>query len=136
VHLTPDERPRTRTGPRDPRCRGGWGPVAQPAEHLVTLGSVPRPAAQEVDAERVEVARDTVRHGARGGRIGLLLRRQHGERFAVEREVPGQRLEEDHPDAVPVARRCEDLACRLLGRHVRGGPYDLKARVFGIVLAL
>ena len=99
---------------------------AEPAQDLGPVGALLRAAPEQADAELFEVVR-RARHerGGAGGLVPLL----HGDSSAcsqsLERELPGQRLEEHHAERVPVARGGgRPLPLGLLRRHVPGRAED------------
>ena len=61
-------------------------------------------------------------------RIGRRDRQVHQHdlrrRLGLEREPPGEELEEDDAARVEIAARVDDLAAPLLGRHVVGRAAD------------
>ena len=131
----PGRRPAPRGGPRgrrrpssppsvERRLRraGRLGPGgAEPGEDLAAGRPGERVAAEQLDAEGVQVVGDAGDEVAGGGRVEPLLVHQDVEHPAQERAAAGQGLVEHHPDAVPVARRREPQPGRLLGGHVRRG---------------
>ena len=78
---------------------------------------------QALQDERAEVLRDLgVERPRVGRRLALLLDGDAERRLALERQPPGQHLEEDDAQRVDVRARVGLLAVDLLGRHVFGRP--------------
>ncbi|HEY3351794.1 MAG TPA: hypothetical protein VGQ83_00975 [Polyangia bacterium] len=104
------------------RRRGRPGGRAVEAREELAPGRPPlRVEPQELRAERVEVGRHAGAHGRRRRQIVVLLAHEHVQRRAGERDRAGERLVEQHADAVPVRLGPHALRGRLLRRHVVDG---------------
>ncbi len=115
LRLAADERPRLRA----PLRLG-----IEQREDLLSLRALAGLAAQQRQAQRLELLRHAV--GQLGGhrRVEDLLVAQHRGGRAGERQTPGQGLEEHRSDRIPVAGRAQVQAGGLLGRHVACGADD------------
>ena len=85
-------------------------------------------APQEIDAQRVEIIRQTGNQLTRGARLELLFVPQDLKGRSEERSAAGERLVEHRADAVPVAGRGDWPFGRLLRGHVGGGAKHLRRR--------
>ena len=137
TQLAPCTRPRTRrAGPRGAaRDRRRRRPPRRPGRSGDADRSGPAEVRQDLRAGgrawgRDRAARGTARrarparpaHTLAGGRDRACSSAEHVDRRADERRPSDERLVEHDADAVPVGRRVERLAHRLLGRHVRDVP--------------
>ncbi len=93
---------------------------AESREHLATLGSLFRRASQELAAERVEILGDALDEVARRRGLDHRFAIDDVDRVPDERGFADERLVEEDPDAVPVARVGQRLVEGLLGSHVQG----------------
>ncbi len=104
------------------RGEGVVGREAQPRAQLVDARAVARIARQQRHAQGAQITRQRRRVHVGCGRRPLELGGGDLGRGADERRLAGERLVEQHADAVPVAGLVERLAGDLLRRHVRGRP--------------
>jgi hypothetical protein len=118
--VVPAEEPQPRVRPVGPRRLVRLGRHPEPAPDLGPCRPPGRVAAEQVQAQPLQVRRHPRAPAGRRWRIGVLLVAEDGVDRPGERQAAGEQLVEHDPDGVPVGGRGKGRAGRLLRGHVRG----------------